>query len=102
MEKNTKRSMDMDSSSAVPDESKRNLIRNLNNKGNGSMKTKAESKGSSSYDQHIGQNDVLNNEEMDDLVNPILFVRGVQTDSFYLILSGKVMICSGNEGFLLE
>lgn len=39
---------------------------------------------------------------MDDLVNPILFVRGVRTDSFYLILSGKVSISSGNEGFLLE
>ena len=39
---------------------------------------------------------------MDNLINPILFVRGVPSDSFYLILSGKVMVCSGNEGFMLE
>ena len=50
----------------------------------------------------VAQEDVLNNEEMDNLVNPILYVRGVPSDSFYLILSGKVMICSGNEGFLVE
>jgi len=34
--------------------------------------------------------------------NPVLYVRGMQSDSFYLILSGKVMICTGNEGFLVE
>ena len=39
---------------------------------------------------------------MDDLINPILFVRGVRSETFYLILSGKVMVCSGNEGFLVE
>jgi hypothetical protein len=103
MEKNTKgpstnRSMDLDS--LVPEESKRNIVRNLNNKNNSKLTTKEESKGSN--DLTIQQNDVLNNEEMDDLVNPIIFVRGVPTDSFYMILSGKVMICSGNEGFLLE
>jgi len=26
----------------------------------------------------------------------------VKSDNFYLILSGKVMVCSGNEGFLVE
>jgi hypothetical protein len=46
--------------------------------------------------------DLLNNEIMDQMINPILYVRGCPNDSFYLILSGKVMICSGNEGFLLE
>lgn len=33
--------------------------------------------------------------------NPILFTRGVESDAFYLILSGKVVVCSGNEGFLI-
>ena len=46
--------------------------------------------------------DLLDNEELDSMINPILFIRGVPNDSFYLILSGKVMICSGNEGFFLE
>ena len=46
--------------------------------------------------------DLLNNDKMDRMVNPVLYIRGCKSDSFYLILSGKVMICSGNEGFLLE
>ena len=50
----------------------------------------------------IAHDDVLNNEEMDNLVNPILYVRGVASDCFYLILAGRVMICSGNEGFFVE
>lgn len=33
--------------------------------------------------------------------NPILFTRGIETDAFYLILSGKVEVCSGNEGFMI-
>lgn len=37
-----------------------------------------------------------------DMLNPILFVRNVPADSFYLILSGIVMVCSGSEGFLVE
>jgi len=45
---------------------------------------------------------LLNNDKMDDLINPILYVRGVPTDMFYLILSGKVMACSGHEGFFVE
>lgn len=36
------------------------------------------------------------------MINPVLFIRGVANDNFYLILSGKVVICSGNEGFFLE
>ena len=86
--------------SLVPDESKRNQIKSLNKINNSKMTTKEESKGSN--DLGMAHDDVLNNEEMDNLVNPILYVRGVPSDSFYLILSGKVMICSGNEGFLLE
>lgn len=30
--------------------------------------------------------DLLDNEDMDRMINPILFVRGVASDSFYLIL----------------
>ena len=33
--------------------------------------------------------------------NPILFTRGVEAEAFYLILSGKVTVCSGNEGFMI-
>jgi hypothetical protein len=51
---------------------------------------------------HFANQDILDNEELDDMINPILFVRGVKNECFYLILSGKVMVCSGNEGFLLE
>ena len=46
--------------------------------------------------------DLLDNDELDAMINPILYVRGVPSDYFYLILSGKVMICSGNEGFFLQ
>lgn len=46
--------------------------------------------------------DLLKNEELEHMINPILYVRGVPSVDFYLILTGKVMICSGNEGFFLE
>ena len=47
--------------------------------------------------------DVLEgNEELEALSNPIIYVRGVPNDNFYLILQGKVNICSGNEGFMIE
>ena len=36
------------------------------------------------------------------LVNPILYTRGLPSEDFYLILSGKVVVCSGNEGFMIE
>ena len=36
------------------------------------------------------------------LRNPILYTRGLESDSFYLILSGKVEICSGNEEFRIS
>jgi len=35
-------------------------------------------------------------------MNPIIFHRGVRSQHFFLILSGKVCICSGNEGFIME
>ena len=40
-------------------------------------------------------------DDADNVFNPILFTRGIETDSFYLILSGKVTVCSGNEGFMI-
>lgn len=47
--------------------------------------------------------DVLeNNKELEQISNPVIYVRGVKSDSFYLILHGKVMICSGSEGFMIE
>ncbi len=39
---------------------------------------------------------------LDISLDPILFVRGVPTHNFYLILSGEVMVCSGQEGFFLK
>lgn len=33
--------------------------------------------------------------------DPILYQRGVESDAFYLILSGRVMVQSGNEGFMI-
>jgi len=45
---------------------------------------------------------LLDDEHLDNMINPILYMRGVPSDSFYIILTGKVMICSGNEGFFLE
>lgn len=35
------------------------------------------------------------------MFNPILYTRGIESDAFYLILSGKVTVCSGNEGFMI-
>jgi len=43
-----------------------------------------------------------NNDELDSLMNPIIFHRGVRSQHFYLVLTGKVGICSGNEGFIME
>ena len=33
--------------------------------------------------------------------NPVLYTRGIDSDAFHLILSGKVNVCSGNEGFMI-
>lgn len=35
-------------------------------------------------------------------INSIIFKRGVKHDFFYLVLNGKVSICSGREGFMME
>lgn len=40
-----------------------------------------------------------NEQNADYVFNPILFTRGVESDAYYLILSGKVEVTSGNEGF---
>ena len=34
--------------------------------------------------------------------NPLLYQRGAPSDCFYLILNGRVSICSGKEGFQME
>lgn len=39
--------------------------------------------------------------EPDYVFNPVLYTRGLPADAFYLILSGKVMVCSGDEGFMI-
>ena len=50
-----------------------------------------------------GDADLLtNNEELDSLMNPVLYHRGIRSEHFFLIISGKVAICSGNEGFIIE
>ena len=36
------------------------------------------------------------------MFNPILYTRGVESDAFYLILSGNVEVISGNEGFKIS
>jgi len=41
-------------------------------------------------------------EHVDGLINPKLYTRGLSNDNFYLILSGKVMICAGQEGFMIS
>jgi hypothetical protein len=41
-------------------------------------------------------------EDLKSLLNPILYMRGVPTENFYLILQGNVIVCSGNEGFLIK
>ena len=34
-----------------------------------------------------------------DASSPLLYMRGVKSDCFYLILQGSVQVLSGNEGF---
>jgi len=47
-------------------------------------------------EEYLNNNtDVLNNDEINQLVNPILYTRGVKSDCFYLVLRGKVMVVSG-------
>jgi len=86
--------------SLVPEENKSNPIRSLKERVS-PVNINIHSR-STQASNMVVYDDVLNNEEIDNLVNPILYVRGVPSESFYLILAGKVMICSGNEGFLVE
>jgi hypothetical protein len=44
----------------------------------------------------------MEDHELSEMINPVLYARGVPSENFYLVLDGKVSICSGNEGFLLE
>ena len=60
-----------------------------------------------SVGNEIQENQQENSLEADEkvaetLLNPILYTRGLESDCFYLILSGKVMICSGNEEFRIS
>ena len=59
-----------------------------------------------SYLSSISEGDdvdlLTNNEELDSLMNPIIYHRGIRSDHFYLIITGRVSICSGNEGFISE
>ena len=41
-------------------------------------------------------------ENFDELLNPILYTRNVPSENFYLILQGNVVVCSGNEGFMVK
>ena len=41
-------------------------------------------------------------DNVEKLFNPVLYTRGVDSDAFNLILSGKVAVCSGNEGFMIS
>lgn len=45
---------------------------------------------------------LTNNDELDSMMNPVLYHRGIRSEHFFLIISGKVAICSGNEGFIIE
>lgn len=49
----------------------------------------------------------MKEEDDDDVIedlenNPILYMRNQPTEEFYLILHGRVDVCSGNEGFHVE
>ena len=50
----------------------------------------------------IERKQARNKKEIIDLEphNAVLFIRNLPCDSFYIILSGKVTVCSGNEGFM--
>jgi hypothetical protein len=53
-------------------------------------------------DEHIGSGPVEGFEDLKSLLNPILYMRGVPTTSFYLILQGNVVVCSGQDGFYVK
>lgn len=49
-----------------------------------------------------GDDLLTNNDELDSLMNPILYHRGIRSEYFFLIISGRVAICSGADGFMVE
>ena len=53
-------------------------------------------------DQPLLDGNMLEDDELSEMINPVIYARGVTNENFYLILDGKVSVCSGNEGFLLE
>ena len=59
-----------------------------------------------SYLSSISETDdvdlLTNNEELDNLMNPVIYHRGIRSEYFYLIITGHVCISSGNEGFIAE
>jgi len=46
--------------------------------------------------------DVLNNEEINSMINPILYTKGTLSDKFFLVLRGKIMVVCGQDGFHVE
>ena len=50
-------------------------------------------------DQELADRDPV--ELPDYIFNPVLITRGVESNVFLLILSGKVEVVSGNEGFMI-
>lgn len=59
-----------------------------------------------SYLSSISETDdvdlLTDNQELDNLMNPVIYHRGIRSEYFYLIITGHVCICSGNEGFIAE
>ena len=54
------------------------------------------------FDENIGSGTIEGFEDLKSLLNPILYMRGVPATSFYLILQGNVVVCSGQEGFYVK
>jgi hypothetical protein len=48
---------------------------------------------------------ILDSALSDDTIietNPVLYSKDQPSDEFYLIIQGKVQVCSGYEGFMIE
>mmetsp|Transcript_47293 Transcript_47293/g.34578 ORF Transcript_47293/g.34578 Transcript_47293/m.34578 type:complete len:132 (+) Transcript_47293:1174-1569(+) len=41
-------------------------------------------------------------EAFDAVLRNTIYKKGEQSDEFYLILKGKILVCSGQEGFFIE
>ena len=46
--------------------------------------------------------DVLNNDEINQMINPILYTKGTLSDKFFLVLKGKIMVVCGQDDFQVE